>query len=406
MRIEEMYHKRTKRLVEVCPQCCKSVDSAANRLVQEKCGHSKCRICLLQETSGCFQCAAVKGPLEPESRASAHLPETQQRKSVITSLAIQIAEQKQLDEVKSSQNDGAIDKETCTLFQQSLEKDILFPTEIVKRSTGNFYHLKRIFSQRFFNEDNKKMHKACETEEKWTDNKDGEGQENSEEAGDNIPSHIEIQYYCKIHKVFFQHKRNILRYHESCTSGEKPSTEVKSESRFKCRFCDRTYTVLGKLNRHMKMHTKNSKFKCKSCSKVCYDSYALRAHERTHTQQKPYVCQICDKRFSGLQNFKRHQKKHKDEKKFVCDDCGFRFITKSELKRHSVTHTNIKSFECASCSKTFAMKRTLVRHMRTHDDNLVRLECQYCESTFKRKDNLERHIKNAHLDQKIDVKDE
>lgn len=382
-----MFHKPAKKLVEVCPQCRKLVDSEAHRLVLDTCGHNKCRVCLIQELTGCLLCVARKEP-EPLLKDSG----APQRKSVITSLADHIAEQKHSDEKLKSPVSPPVDKDTCQVIKQSLEKNILFPDEIAKKSTNNFYHLKRVFSERFFNEGKNKEPKPCEMEENWVIKPDMPEEKKEEidlKPNCKIPTHVEIRYYCKIHKRSFQQKQNILRRHMTCNSDNVT---------FICKICDKSFKVASKLNRHMKTHTKDSKFKCSTCGKACVDNYALRTHERTHTHSKPFTCRYCDKKFSGWYNFKRHEKKHRNEKKFVCNDCGFQFITNVELKRHSVTHTKVKPFGCSVCNCKFAFKRTLTRHMKTHDNNSVVIKCQHCDSTFKRKDNLDRHVKNVHLE--------
>lgn len=403
--------QKKNNLAEVCPQCCKLIDSSASRLVHDTCGHSKCRICLLQEITGCLVCSAEEKSLDTKGKITGHRPdlnpiknsELQPRKSVITSLAIQIAEQKETEDSNPlTFSFPSVDKDTCHLIKQSLKKDILFPTDIVKRSTGNFYNLKRVFSQRFFNEGIElKKNKACETEEKWftaSEKKTGFPQNEDphlDRRNWKLPSHIQVQYFCTIHSLTLDQK-NVLKYHMGCTSdGEKTKNQL-----YQCKICEKEYKVISKLNRHMIIHTKNSRFKCTKCSKSCTDNYALKTHERTHSDHKPYSCSYCKKKFSGLQNFKRHEKKHRNEKKFICNECGFQFLTKTELKRHGVTHTNIKSFSCQICFRKFTFKRTLMRHTKIHDANLTKLKCLNCDSTFKRKDNLERHVKTAHFDLK------
>ena len=397
-----------KNLVEVCPQCCKSVDSSACRLVYDTCGHSKCRICLIQEVTGCLLCNSVIEKSFDDSQFTCKEPskrldniDCHKRKSVITSLALQQAEEEQQNVKTSSLS---VDKDTCNLIKQSFEKNILFPTDIVKRSTGNFYHLKRIFSQRFFNENNNKKHKPIEVKDKLHLIQDEAKKEQKIECESlskknwKVPSHIQVQYYCTVHNLSLEEK-TLLKQHMSCVC----SSEKSDNPTYSCKICSKSYKVIGKLNRHMKSHTKNSRFKCQKCGKLCIDNYALKTHERTHTKSKPYSCSTCQKKFSGFQNLKRHEKSHKNEKQFVCNECGFKFITKTELKRHAVTHTNLKLFKCQICLTKFAFKRTLTRHAKTHDANLSKVKCPHCDSTFNRKDNLERHIKTAHCELKTDI---
>lgn len=39
-----------------CPQCNRLVDSLEFRLVQDSCGHMKCRGCLLSDSNSCSMC--------------------------------------------------------------------------------------------------------------------------------------------------------------------------------------------------------------------------------------------------------------------------------------------------------------------------------------------------------------
>lgn len=39
-----------------CPQCGKKLETPTVRLVQDSCGHRKCRVCLLEDETACKQC--------------------------------------------------------------------------------------------------------------------------------------------------------------------------------------------------------------------------------------------------------------------------------------------------------------------------------------------------------------
>lgn len=45
-----------------CPQCKNVLDSSASRLVQDSCGHKKCRMCLLEDETRCLLCIAEQNP--------------------------------------------------------------------------------------------------------------------------------------------------------------------------------------------------------------------------------------------------------------------------------------------------------------------------------------------------------
>lgn len=44
----------------ICPQCEKPLTNSTCRLVQDACGHKKCRMCLLQDEESCYQCKQRK----------------------------------------------------------------------------------------------------------------------------------------------------------------------------------------------------------------------------------------------------------------------------------------------------------------------------------------------------------
>lgn len=48
----------------VCPQCKKPSDGPSSRLVQDCCGHQKCRRCLLLDEQKCLQCESDEGKKE------------------------------------------------------------------------------------------------------------------------------------------------------------------------------------------------------------------------------------------------------------------------------------------------------------------------------------------------------
>jgi len=48
----------------ICPQCHKATLSPSNRLVQDNCGHVKCRACLLTDTEFCKQCLKSSNNLQ------------------------------------------------------------------------------------------------------------------------------------------------------------------------------------------------------------------------------------------------------------------------------------------------------------------------------------------------------
>lgn len=44
--------------MEACPQCHRPIKSPHARLVEDCCGHKKCRLCLMKDEDGCRLCTA------------------------------------------------------------------------------------------------------------------------------------------------------------------------------------------------------------------------------------------------------------------------------------------------------------------------------------------------------------
>jgi len=354
-----MIQKSAKRLVEICPQCHREVDNSSARLVADRCGHSKCRICLLQEISGCLKCGGDKtDDRKPESIPPLTAPV---RTSVIRSTL----------EYQSDQRDAG----TSSIIQQTLKPNILFPTDIVKRSTGNFFHLKRLISERYYSEGGGKEDKSCETDPPA----------GPDELTEQLPSHI--VHFCEVHRKVLTDESTI-ESHKNC----KKQVEVE----LSCMECNKRFANAGKLRKHLRVHTSIVKYQCQICMKGFKDNYALNTHQRIHTGQKAFTCTICNIQLKQLWSLKRHIAVHKGDKKFSCSQCDFKFITKNELLRHQASHSKSKTFTCNACGSKFTCHRSLVRHMVGHNTKHL-LQCAHCEASFKRKDNLIRHVKNNHI---------
>ena len=89
-------------------------------------------------------------------------------------------------------------------------------------------------------------------------------------------------------------------------------------------------------------------------------------------ESKLHRCDQCDKTFTRLSNLRRHVKDvHTDNKPFQCGQCNKTFARRSHLSEHERTHSTEPKpdqFECGYCSKTFARVDHLRRHkLRVHN---------------------------------------
>lgn len=84
----------------------------------------------------------------------------------------------------------------------------------------------------------------------------------------------------------------------------------RSEKRFCCPLCGRTFSHAGDFKKHKRVHTGEKPYLCTLCGKRFSQSGYLKIHQRYHTGEKPYACSTCGKRFSHSSNYRKHQQTH------------------------------------------------------------------------------------------------
>ena len=95
------------------------------------------------------------------------------------------------------------------------------------------------------------------------------------------------------------------------------------------------------------------------------DSSNLKKHILTiHASLEDYKCELCDKSFSQVDNLKRHI--HKVHEDYKCDLCSNSFSSRQTLKRHiNRVHEGSKDYKCDSCGKSFSKIYKLKTHHHT-----------------------------------------
>ncbi|XP_065085541.1 transcription factor Ouib-like [Ochlerotatus camptorhynchus] len=193
---------------------------------------------------------------------------------------------------------------------------------------------------------------------------------------------------------------------ESTEEESKPAV-AKQTKRHVCDVCYKTFTQPQTLNRHKKIHSKDSEpgKSCNYCSRMFLRADDLRRHIRTHTNERPYVCELCARAYKQSFELKEHKASAHPEsgvrKVHTCSICNKQLTTRNGLYVHMKAHRGEKNHVCAFCDKRFVTSGELSSHMKhvhTNEINAEQLPCgvEGCTKKFVTKAALRHHRITKH----------
>lgn len=161
-------------------------------------------------------------------------------------------------------------------------------------------------------------------------------------------------------------RRHIGEAHQVPAKKQRPTKP-------RCRFCRKYFPTKDDYYEHMKSHPgarvhrrggyPNSAKKCRYCSKTFRTKQSTEIHERTHTGVRPFVCEICSKPFRQEVHLKTHMYIHSGKKEFKCEYCGKGFTQPGNRNIHMRMHTGETPYECSTCSKRFYDSKMCKKHV-------------------------------------------
>ena len=162
---------------------------------------------------------------------------------------------------------------------------------------------------------------------------------------------------------------------------------------FCCDTCGRQYSQWETLRQHLieKKHVSSLKktFSCGKCFKIFRGPLGLQKHQAYPCYTRPYACSECPRRYVWKHNLQEHQRLHMADNPHTCHKCGMRFQRASHLLYHSATHTGKPTHECVLCKTRFITSRSLDLHIKQCHANII--FCKTCGEQFENTERLELH---------------
>lgn len=116
-----------------------------------------------------------------------------------------------------------------------------------------------------------------------------------------------------------------------------------------CDTCDKRFSTVGNLMRHLRSVHSSKAYQCSTCIKISNRKDILRAHER-----------------------RMHEKEvDRSTYRYGCDMCGQRCKSSQTLYYHRKVQHSGKVFECHLCIKMFTTKKALRVHLANSHDKLT-----------------------------------
>ncbi|XP_016301338.1 zinc finger protein 91-like [Sinocyclocheilus anshuiensis] len=213
----------------------------------------------------------------------------------------------------------------------------------------------------------------------------------------------------------------------SADSEREQKTSLALDLKYKCQDCSRSFSVIGALNFHKRIHSKGhqskklnshsakqlklgkvksetflpkSSFACAECGRYFSSNSALGTHRRWHKDKK-------FARFLSKTN-KMHSRKSVDCGPYLCNVCGKGFFYLCVLRRHQLHHPpmeaqpqkehevpeSISVFTCPDCQMSFSSGSLLTTHFAEHHSKPT--ETEKLQSEILHTDELVTPIKQSY----------
>uniref|UniRef100_A0A8C2FDN0 C2H2-type domain-containing protein n=1 Tax=Cyprinus carpio TaxID=7962 RepID=A0A8C2FDN0_CYPCA len=185
----------------------------------------------------------------------------------------------------------------------------------------------------------------------------------------------------------------------SVDSEREQKTSLASDLKYKCQDCSRSFSVIGALNFHKRIHRKGHQSK-KPNSHSAEQLKLVKVKSEMFLPKSSFACAECGRYFSSNSALGTHRRWHKDKKfarflsktnkirsrkivdggPYLCNVCGKGFFYLCVLRRHQLNHPPMKAqpqkehkvpesnsvFTCPDCQMSFSSGSLLTTHFAEH----------------------------------------
>lgn len=141
-----------------------------------------------------------------------------------------------------------------------------------------------------------------------------------------------------------------------------------------CPQCQKGFLNTFSLTRHLSAHNEINRKQCPDC-KMIFPKWSLLVEHRRqqHKSDQRFACDICQKTFYRKVNIKQHMQLHLKESReevFQCqyENCPKFYTELRNLTAHVRSKHEGKRWTCDLCNRELATKQKMVQHIRAHLD--------------------------------------
>jgi KRAB domain-containing zinc finger protein len=204
---------------------------------------------------------------------------------------------------------------------------------------------------------------------------------------DNVDN-IKVMKFSKYKEMCFRNKTDYSR--------KNRNTERQDlAGEFPCAKCDKVFTRMRYLKKHIILHKAEKPYLCDFCGKSFKTRTYLTVHHRSHAK-KVYKCDQCDFTSSTTALIRLHRQQHNNGC-VLCDICGNAYSDKSTLSKHKRVHDPNRPYQCnyPGCTWRFLTEVMCRAHQRNHDTE-GKFICMHCGYAFRHKHHVKRHEARVH----------